>query len=425
MFNQGVHEELFTTLETIGAAFAIYERRADMGNYVLISGNSLYEEITGVTIHECVGKSVRDLFARYVERPFRECLGRSWKEQTAQEIELVIERNGAVRWWRVVTSPVFPHGTPSNRIINTCIEITEKKLLDEQLNITRQRFEAVVETAYDGIISVDGKQNIKLINDAACSIFDVERVEIMGSNLSRLIPQRYRAKHADYIQSFHKSTVNSRPMHERVAVMGLRNDGVEFPVEVAISKIKVGSEIEMTAVVRDISERVRLIDELSKAATHDLLTGIANRRLGSKILLKEIYRCKRFNHQMGIVMLDIDNFKQFNDEYGHPLGDKVIKWVVDIISSSIRETDAFCRWGGEEFLVILPETSELESFNWANRACELVATSNFFEKLSRTITASFGVIITDGGEQNIDLLIDQVDKALYRAKEKGKNCVSL
>ena len=425
MFNQGVHEDLFTSLETIGAAFAIYERRADTGSYVLISGNTLYEELTGESIHDCVGKSVRELFARYIEIPFHECLAQSWREQLAREMELVIERKGYTRWWRVVTSPVLPHGNPTNRIINTCIEITEKKLLEEQLNITRQRFEAVVETAYDGIISVDGQPNIKLVNDAACSIFDVERAEIMGANLSRLIPQRYRPKHVEYIKSFHKSAVFSRPMHERVAVMGLRNDGVEFPVEVAISKIKVGTETEMTAVVRDISERARLIDELSKAATHDMLTGIANRRQGSKMLIKEIYRCRRFQHQMGIVMLDIDNFKQFNDEYGHPLGDKVIKWVSDIISGSIRETDIFCRWGGEEFLVILPETSQEESFNWASRACESIASSHFFEKITRQITASFGVVVAGGENENLDFLIEQVDKALYRAKENGRNCVSL
>lgn len=425
MFKEGKHEELFTSLETIGAAFAIWERAIEQDGYVLISGNTLFEELTGSPTHECIGRTLRELFARYIEVPLYHMMRTSWETQSPQEMEQILERAGETRYWRILITPVLPYDPNVHRIITTCIEITEKKKLEEELNISRERFEAVVQTAYDGIISVDSNQKVQLINEAACIIFDVKREDVLGDSLTRLIPQRYRSKHAEYLHSFRNSKIDSRPMHERAAVQGLRSNGVEFPVEVAIAKIRVRAETEMTAVVRDISERVRLIEELSNAATQDPLTGIANRRHATHMFQKELYRCKRFKHEMGLVMMDIDHFKQFNDTYGHPLGDKVLKWVASLAASIVRETDVLCRWGGEEFLILLPETTLEDSLIWAERMRTLLEETPFDGQSSLRVTASFGVLTTDGMlNEDVNALFDHLDQALYRAKEKGRNCVS-
>ncbi|MBK9951913.1 MAG: PAS domain S-box protein [Candidatus Competibacteraceae bacterium] len=177
-----------------------------------------------------------EILPRYVEKQlkafFRNCLN----EQISQESEMVIERDGVTRWWRIIASPVFSMGDEHKRVINTCIEITDKKLLERQLNITRQRFQAVIENAYDGIITIDEKHTIKLMNEAARDIFGVSETDVLGSNLSRFIPLRYRTKHSEYVASFRGSAVDARPMHSRVAVTGLRADGSEVPLEVAIPR---------------------------------------------------------------------------------------------------------------------------------------------------------------------------------------------
>ncbi|MBL8259681.1 MAG: diguanylate cyclase [Candidatus Competibacteraceae bacterium] len=425
MFRQGDHAHLFNSLETIGASFAIFESQGAAGAFKLISANTLYEEITDKPISECVGKTIIEILPRYVEKQLRACFQDCLSEQTSQEIEMVIERNGLTRWWRVVASPVLSPAQDCGRVINTCVEITDKKLLEQQLNITRQRFQAVIENAYDGIITVDEKQTIKLMNEAAREIFGVGENEVHGMHLSRFVPLRYRNKHSEYIAAFRNSVVDARPMHSRAAVTGLRADGTEVPLEIAIAKIRVGADTEMTAVLRDISERARLIEELSRAATQDALTGLYNRRFTTGILSKELERCRRFKRVLGIAMIDLDNFKQVNDTFGHACGDSVLKMVSEMLVKNIREIDTACRWGGEEFIVILPETNLETTATWAERARKIIAATAVEAEADQAVkvTASFGVIATFGQDETVEALMQKVDKALYRAKESGKNCV--
>jgi len=208
-------------------------------------------------------------------------------------------------------------------------------------------------------------------------------------------------------------------------VTGLRADGTEVPLEVAIAKIRVGADLEMTAVLRDISERARLIEELSRAATQDALTGLYNRRFTTGILSKELERCRRFKRVLGIAMIDLDNFKKVNDTFGHACGDSVLKMVGEALVKNIREIDTACRWGGEEFIVILPETDLKTTITWAERARKVIAAKTVEESEGQvvSVTASFGVIATCGQDETVEAVMQKVDKALYRAKEGGKNQV--
>ena len=425
MLFSGLHKELAPSLETIGAAFAIFELHPVAGFAELVSANTLFEEISARPVAECIGHALAEIVPRYVEKPFRICLERCLIEQGPQEDELVIEREARSRWWRLVASPVVPRNSKGQRVIATLFEITERKQLESELEISRQRFEALVQTAYDGVITVDETQTIKLMNDAAKYIFGVTSEKVVGTNLSRFIPQRFRAKHPEYLSSFRRSNVDARPMQARSPVWGLHADGHEFPIEAIISKIKVGHKVEMTAVIRDISERVRLIDELSQAATHDALTGIFNRRHGTSALKAELTRCARFDHVMSVVMFDLDHFKNINDSYGHACGDRVLMSVTQSITQILRETDILCRWGGEEFLILLPETAGDDALRLAERAREAISAQPVTGSGEQSIqvTASFGVATFKSKEATPEELVDRADKALYQAKRQGRNRV--
>jgi diguanylate cyclase (GGDEF)-like protein/PAS domain S-box-containing protein len=424
MFITGNHKTLSNSLETIGAAFAIFELADKASGARLVSANSLFEQLSGRPVGQCIDRPLGEFLPRYLEKAFHGCLSRCQTQQEAQEAELVVEREGTTRWWRMVASPVLTEGHRALRVIATLIEITERKQLEQQLEVARQRFEAVVQTAYDGVITIDEKYTIKLMNDAARAIFGVPGEDVIGSSLSRFIPARYRGKHADYVGAFRNSPISARPMESRAAVRGLRADGTEFPIEVTISKIRVSNEIEMTAVIRDISERARLIEELSRAATHDALTGIHNRRQAEAALKSEISRCLRFGQPMSVVLFDLDHFKTINDNYGHPCGDRVLQTVADRMSRIIREIDVFCRWGGEEFLVVLPGADVDAAAAWAERARTLLddaPAEGCTEPIP--ISASFGVASFDPDHPEMRALIDRVDQALYRAKGNGRNRV--
>jgi len=173
-----------------------------------------------------------------------------------------------------------------------------------------------------------------------------------------------------------------------------------------------------------LQEANRIIDiknkELELLASTDKLTGINNRNKLDEILVSESNRTNRSSSTFGIIILDIDYFKSVNDNYGHQLGDTILKEFATILKSSIRKTDTVGRWGGEEFMIICTETNPDGIQALANTLREKIASYDF--SIDEDKTASFGVTIYQKNEA-IDTLIKRADDALYLAKEKGRNRV--
>ncbi len=167
-----------------------------------------------------------------------------------------------------------------------------------------------------------------------------------------------------------------------------------------------------------MSERYREV--WSNMAMTDSLTGILNRLAFETIALKEISKAVRTNTDLSIILFDIDNFKQINDRYGHVYGDFILRTVAEIVSRSLRTSDIFARWGGEEFVVLLPNTNGLRAINVAEKIRSRIQFHRFDNGLK--VTASFGVANLKSCK-DFDNLILKADEALYRAKERGKNRV--
>ncbi|GAX86769.1 polar amino acid transport system substrate-binding protein [Lebetimonas natsushimae] len=158
--------------------------------------------------------------------------------------------------------------------------------------------------------------------------------------------------------------------------------------------------------------------ELEMVATHDkLLTNILNRLAIDKRLNEEIEKAKRYNTPLSIIYFDIDHFKQINDTYGHAKGDFVLKEISDLIQQNIRKTDIFGRWGGEEFLIILPFTKGSDAKKLAEKLRQAIENHDFN---GLKVTASFGVTEYNEEDDYISLM-QRADVALYLAKEKGRN----
>lgn len=164
-------------------------------------------------------------------------------------------------------------------------------------------------------------------------------------------------------------------------------------------------------------------------AVTDGLSGLFNHRYFHERLAEEIERCKRYGKEgLSILMIDIDDFKLFNDEYGHLMGDHLLKGISSIIKYESRVSDIVSRYGGEEFAVILPETGEKESMIIAERLRFLVETHDFSMedvKPKERVTLSIGVSHYPQHADSPSLIIDRADKALYMAKQSGKNQVCL
>ena len=173
----------------------------------------------------------------------------------------------------------------------------------------------------------------------------------------------------------------------------------------------------------EIHERKEAILELQELAITDPLTGIFNRRKLQEVLHYEISRKYRYDSDLSIVMCDIDYFKKINDEHGHHAGDNVLKLITKVINENIRESDVFARWGGEEFVVLMPNTGIISARMVANKLQKVVANTQF--PGVGTVTASFGVALFSSNSDKADSFVNRSDKALYKAKRCGRNEVQI
>ncbi len=165
--------------------------------------------------------------------------------------------------------------------------------------------------------------------------------------------------------------------------------------------------------------------ELRRLASIDELTGVANRRWFTVMASRELDRCRRFNHQLSLLMLDIDLFKRVNDTYGHAVGDEVLKAFTRVLEGNLRSVDLLGRLGGEEFAAVLPESDAKAAGFTAERLRAAVEALDFtLEDGSKLkITTSVGIAILTNGEETLDHLLARADAALYTAKREGRNKV--
>jgi diguanylate cyclase (GGDEF)-like protein len=165
--------------------------------------------------------------------------------------------------------------------------------------------------------------------------------------------------------------------------------------------------------------------QLEQMAYHDSLTELPNRRLFSKLFQKEFSLMKRHGHESAMAILDVDNFKDVNDSYGHPVGDNVLRQLADLLKNNVRESDTVSRFGGEEFIILLPKTSLEEAYELAERLRKTITNHTFtVESDTFQLTSSFGICLLDeNNSQSLDECYFLADKALYFAKQLGKNKV--
>ncbi|HEU4414108.1 MAG TPA: diguanylate cyclase [Candidatus Angelobacter sp.] len=172
---------------------------------------------------------------------------------------------------------------------------------------------------------------------------------------------------------------------------------------------------------------LRLREKLHDQSIRDPLTGLYNRRFLEATLEQELHRSSRHHTGLGVIMADIDKFKSFNDSFGHTAGDIVLKEVGALLRRSVRTEDIVCRYGGEEFLMVLPDTSlesvreRAEAMRESIAKLELQHAGHALGK----ITASFGISFSQDGVLTPDILLRYADEALYESKRRGCNCVSL
>ncbi|KKC29864.1 GGDEF domain-containing response regulator [Caldanaerobacter subterraneus] len=303
------------------------------------------------------------------------------------------------------------------------IDITERREMEKELKERNEILSTIMEYAGDAIIMIDDNGKVTFWNPAAERILGYSKEEIIGKDLHMFMIQDMRLYEA-YREAFKKFRLTGKGsvVGKTVEMKTRHKNGHEIDVELSLSAVRIKDSWHAIGIIRDISERKRFEELLYRQSITDPLTNIYNRRFFMQMLEQEIERVKRNKKLFSLIMFDLDHFKNVNDRFGHAAGDMVLKSVADTVKGRIRKTDYFARWGGEEFIILLPETS-------LNNAAELA--EELRKKISETeldgigkVTASFGVTEYRNTD-TVDTVLLRVDGALYEAKGSGRNCVKI
>ena len=187
--------------------------------------------------------------------------------------------------------------------------------------------------------------------------------------------------------------------------------------DVSLEKLVAARTAELDALNKYLSEQ---LESLSKIASVDCLTSVYNRHMFEEFLQKEISRARRYGRPMSLIMVDVDYFKQINDVFGHQAGDCVLAQIAATLKRCVRDSDIVARWGGEEFVIILPDMPGDNAMVVADKLRKTIAGSVYENGI--TLTCSFGVTAFRK-DDTMDTIFNRIDKALYRAKEFERNNV--
>lgn len=213
---------------------------------------------------------------------------------------------------------------------------------------------------------------------------------------------------------------------------GLRKNGDVIDIEVHSSIMTINGKPALIGLIMDVTERIRAQHELQalqkrllNQSIHDPLTGLYNRRYLEETLDRELILAEHHNYPISIIMGDLDHFKKVNDHFGHLAGDEVLRIFGNLLKQHARHNDVYCRYGGEEFLLVLPKVEKALAIERAEQLRSAMAAAPIFYGISAiSVTVSFGVATFPKDGQTGDELISAADSALYAAKASGRNRVS-
>lgn len=273
-----------------------------------------------------------------------------------------------------------------------------------------------VEQTNEMVRITDKDAIITYVNDAVITETGYAKEELIGQKSSIF-------KSGKQDESFYKNlwdTVLSGNIYKNV-IINKRKDGTLYHEEQTITPVfDEQNNLSFVSTGHDISERIEVEKKLHTLATRDTLTGVYNRYSLNKEIDINIKKYERYEDIFGLLMLDIDHFKNVNDTYGHDVGDLVLKELCSVIENLIRETDVFGRWGGEEFLLILPKTNKDEAISIATRIKNIIE-EHKFEYIPQ-VTVSIGASVYTQSIKK-EIFLKDVDDALYKAKSTGRNRV--
>lgn len=290
-------------------------------------------------------------------------------------------------------------------------------VVDDDAEIKDSIHEFITRSGYNCITASSAEEAVELLksNHVNVAIADIMLPGKDGLELTDIMKQKHD------IDVIVMTGYSNEYSYEEVITKGA-SDLIFKPFRLEELLLRLKKVLKNRQVIKD---RARVLDKLEKLAITDGLTTLYNLRHFYKQLEVEIGRCSRYGHSLSLLLLDIDNFKMYNDSYGHLEGDKALIRISQIIKSCLRTMDSAYRYGGEEFTVILPETKGEEAKNVANRIKRAVELERFLPEPDKVVTITISIGLTEYFKnEQLSKVIKRADQAMYNSKAQGRNRIS-
>lgn len=376
--------------------------------------NQAFCEMTGYSQDELVGRTLKMLQGPDTDPAVIDHLRACLREERFFEGTTTNYRKDGTPYivrWNI--SPVRDDAGVLTNFVSVQQDITARVLAEQRSRLLERAFDATSEP----VVITDLRGRIVFANRAFS--------ELTGHPPEALLGRTHRELGVeDEDEGFCAAMpgVLATGQAFRGRSVGRRRDGSTFHWEQSISLVRAesGQPTHVVGASRDVSDHVRREDALREAASRDKLTGLFNRRHGEHLLGTAFGEAQGSGRPLAVLLCDVDHFKQVNDRFGHAAGDRVLVDVARILRQSVRGSDVVVRWGGEEFLVVLPGCGPAPALELAERIRRRVADHEDAEV--GKVSASIGVA-SFAGDEAIDALLGRADDALYAAKRGGRNRV--
>lgn len=309
-----------------------------------------------------------------------------------------------------------------NALFEKIITLGKEFILREKNIETRKMLQNILNNQ-SGLVMLTDFESISYCSKSFLEFFhlnDISELFFRYDSITGLFIKHENYLHGNNKEEFLSAFKNAKAIKKIVLMVGRTLTPKAFHID--INPIKMSEKESYIVTLTNISIMQEKNIEISYKAYTDTLTGVYNRNKFEEVFEYESTRNKRYNEPLTIAVMDIDHFKKFNDTYGHLVGDEVLKSMAETINENVRRSDLFARWGGEEFVLIMPKTDLQQAKTLCEKLRKLIESNE--HKIAGKITCSFGVTQYEQGD-DMRSVFRRSDEALYNAKANGRNRVEV
>ncbi len=389
----------------------------------VVASNQMFLEMSGLTEKEVINEVISNLQLGIIDERFMKKHKDLDPQLFYNNIETVYRnKQDKTLFWNASLKAICIGET--NLILMIIRDVTDVKKMEKKLIESEEKYRLLVNNASDIISTVNLEGDFTYISPSVEKItgYTVEEVKNKYLEINYFSPKML--KKMEKILNRANEQIRSDQYFEPIHLEELqyRKDGSVFWSDTILSGIydEENQLKGLMGVTRDITEKVKLQDEIIKLSETDKLTQLYNRLKLDDVLDSEFVRAKQSGVKFAVILLDIDYFKETNDKYGHQVGDKVLIELAKLFRANIRATDSVGRWGGEEFVFILPDTDKAGAMQLAEKIRTRIREKIFINQIR--MTGSLGVTVYRD-DSSVNVMMSRADKAMYIAKKKGRDQV--